>query len=170
MNFFIFRHAETLHTKTQIPYGDEIFSAEILPEGIPAIEKLAEHLAGLPIDKAFSSPFKRCRQTVDIVAPITGAEFVFDDRIGDYSDNEPMDKFKARIKSFIDEVKETGATNVLICSHGFPIAAMIDRITKGEIGESLEGYPKPGVLVEIKNSEVKCVDFNQETPTTSSCT
>jgi len=159
--FFIFRHGETNHTKKHIPYGDQIFSADILPEGIPVIKKLAEHVSKIPIDAAYSSPFKRTRQTVDIVAPITGFEFAYDERIGDYLDEEPMDKFNARIKSFIDEIRKTGARNALICTHGYPIAAMIQYITKGKIElDEMKNYPVPGVLVEIKGGKVNYRDFN----------
>ena len=34
MLFYVFRHAETFKTKNSIPYGDEIESAQILPEGV----------------------------------------------------------------------------------------------------------------------------------------
>ena len=53
----------TYFAKNNIPYGDQVESAEILEEGIPTIKKLGEYLKDIKTEVNYTSPFKRCIQT-----------------------------------------------------------------------------------------------------------
>jgi broad specificity phosphatase PhoE len=161
MNYYIFRHGETFETKHHLPYGDREKIAEILPEGIPAVKRLAAHLAAIETEANFSSPFKRCVQTADIVSEITNKKFIFDKRIGEFL-NETFDDLRNRIKDITAEISQKGHKRVSICSHGYPISALINIITKGDFTEAeLDNYPDPGILVIIQDKKVKYLDFNQ---------
>jgi broad specificity phosphatase PhoE len=162
MNFYIFRHAMTYFSKNDVPYGDQVESAEILPEGIPIVKKLALYLKNIKTDVNFSSPYKRCRQTVEIVKEITGKDFTFDERLHDYNPrNENIEEMFKRLTGLYGILKEKNYKNVAICTHGFPIATLIALMTKGKVDESdLENYPDTGILVIVKDKKVEYLDFN----------
>jgi len=161
--FYIFRHAETYFSKFDISYGEQTESAEILPEGISAIKKMAEFLAKIKTDANFSSPYRRCRQTVEIVKEISKKEFLFDDRLRDwYKGKEEVEIMISRIKDFFEELKSKNFKTIAICTHGYPINTLIALATKGDVKTSdLQDYPKPGILVEIVDRKVKYLDFDK---------
>jgi broad specificity phosphatase PhoE len=162
MILYIFRHAETYFSKHDIPYGEMMESAEILPEGIPAVESLAKYLQGVETDANFSSPYIRCRQTIEIIEGVTEKKFLFDEKLKDWdSRKETLGKMISRIKNFYAELARSNYQNIAICTHGYPINALIALAKKGRVKSSdLYHYPQPGVLVIIKNKEVNYVDFN----------
>lgn len=164
MNHYIFRHGESYFSKHHIPYGKEIESAEILAEGIPTSKKVGKYLAKKNIDVYFSSPYKRCVQTAEIIEQITNEEFVLDARIGEEMINRKKETFEElvkRLRNFLDYIRSKRFESVAICSHGWPIAALVALITKGEVKlRDLDNYPKPGMLIEIKNKSIKSLDFN----------
>lgn len=162
MKHYIFRHGETYFSKHDIPYGDQVETAEILPEKIPVIEKLARYLNDIPTDTNFSSPFKRCRQTVEIVSKITGKVFSFDERLHDWiPEKESKKALIERVIRFAEELKISSNKSVAICTHGYPINALIAYFTKGYVRESdLDNFPSTGVLVSIIDGKVSFNDFN----------
>src|SRR3972149_2054205 len=108
MKFYIFRHAETYFSKFDIHYGESVESAEIIPEGIPVTERLAKYLAGEDIDAYYTSPFKRCTQTAEIIEKITKMKFIKDARIGEEMINYGKETFNGvidRVKDFLDQIK-----------------------------------------------------------------
>lgn len=164
MTYYLFRHSETYFSKHNIRYGKDVESAEIIPEGIPATKRLAYYLASKNIDAYFSSPFKRCVQTAEIIEKITGKKFTIDPRIGEEMINygkETFEEVAQRLKSFLKDLNDKNFQSVAVCSHGWPIAAMKALITKGSVEISdLGKYPPSGVLIEIKDSKVSQKDFN----------
>lgn len=164
MNYYIFRHGESYFSKHHIPYGKEIESAEILAEGIPTSKKVGKYLAKKNIDVYFSSPYKRCVQTAEIIERITNEKFILDARIGEEMINrkkETFEKLVKRLRNFLDYIESKRFEGVAICSHGWPIAVLVALITKGEAKlRDLDNYPKPGILIEIKNKSISSLDFN----------
>ncbi len=169
MIYYIFRHGETFFTKNNIPYGDSFESAEILPEGIPVIEKLGNYLKDKISEHNYSSPFKRALQTVEIIEKITGKKFVPDERMreeGLSRAKETLIQLEERLNNFIDEMKNKNAESVAVCSHGWPIAALISILTKNRVTKfDLSCFPKCGVLTIIEVapdgiSSLKTLDFN----------
>ena len=164
MTHYIFRHGETYFSKNDITYSKYLYSAEILPESISATEKIAEFLKEKNINKAYTSPFKRAIQTAKIITRKAKIKFETDKRIGEELINygkETFEEFEARISGFVNELKSQKFQNIAICSHGWPIAALIaliikDNLKKGDLGS----YPKCGELIIIKNKLVEKIDFN----------
>ncbi|OGM10654.1 hypothetical protein A2159_01045 [Candidatus Woesebacteria bacterium RBG_13_34_9] len=162
MLLYIFRHAITYHTKTNTPYGDEVVSAEILPEGIPAIEKLAKYLKYISTDANYTSPYKRCIQTVEIVSEISGKSFQLKDVLGEYrEDKETFEEFAKRVKDFLVYLEKQNIKSAAICTHGGVIAGVISFLTKNSYTlPDLHNYPAPGILVTIENGKLEYKDFN----------
>lgn len=158
--FYILRHGETLVSQTNGVYGDTILTAEILPEGKPAIEKLTGYLKDVATDFNASSRILRCRQTAAIVSQATGKDFLFDSRLNELY-NETVDKFVAKIKDFLEEVRRGGYRNVLICTHGAVIAILTSLIVSGDLTTyNVTSLPRPGVLRVIQAGKVQDLDFN----------
>jgi broad specificity phosphatase PhoE len=165
MNFYIFRHGETFQTKHDVHYGSKIETAEILPEGIPAIKRVANYLKDKTSNKKgeyFSSPYLRCKQTVEIVKKIVNKKFKFEKYLGEYrEDKETFGEFASRIDNFLKELKNVKIQNVTICTHGGVMAGLKHFILNGKFEEiDLYDFPKPGVLLEMKNGKMNRIDFN----------
>lgn len=158
--FYIFRHGETFATKASKGYGWRMFSASILNEGIPAIEKMGIYLKSVPSDFNASSHYRRCRQTVGIVSSVCGKGFVFDRRLNEYF-LETFNNFHNRLKSFLDFVQKNEYGSVLICTHGACIAVLL-KILRGQTPskQDLFYYPRPGVLTIVEGKKIEEVDFN----------
>lgn len=164
MIYYIFRHGETYYTKNDFHYGENYASAEILPEGIPAIEKLGEYLKDKLMDNNYTSPFKRAIQTVEIVERITGKKFIPDERIreeGLSRATETLEQLEERLSDFIKEMENKNTKCISVCSHGWPIAALVSILTKSYVTKyDLSNFPKCGVLTIIEGTALKTLDFN----------
>ena len=153
MDYYIFRHAQTYYSKNKVEYGKHAKDAEILPEGIPSIKRLANYLKEIPTDKNYVSSYKRCQETANIVTEITSKKFEVEERLRDYSPafEETVEEMIERIKSFFESLNAAPYKSVAICSHGFPIGALKQLILGKTVDpQKLDDYPKPGVLLIIK--------------------
>jgi broad specificity phosphatase PhoE len=165
--YYLFRHGDTFVTKRQrlwyyptflpetaFSYGTKVFSASILDEAKPVIQKLADYLKDIPTDFNTSSQLRRCRQTVQIIEKITHKEFVFDKRLNEFVFEAPW-VFQNRVKNFLKMLEQKEFQSVAICTHG-AVLALIASILSGK----KVGFPKPGVLVIIKGNTITYKDFN----------
>ena len=152
----------TYFAKNNIPYGDQVESAEILEEGIPTIKKLGEYLKDIKTEVNYTSPFKRCIQTSGIVSEITNKKFEVDGKLRDWDPrHETVEEMIERLLSFCRNIENTNHNSLSICTHGYPINALIAYFTKREIKvEDLDNYPNPGVLTMIAEGKVNYKDFN----------
>jgi len=166
MKYYIFRHSETFFSKYHIPYGPFQDSARILSKGIPTTRRLASYLKAIPTDAYFSSPYLRCRQTVEIIEKEAGVKFTVDPRLAEEMITHGQESFEAlekRISSFIAEIKAKNYQTVAVCSHGWPIACLVALVTKGKATrKDLDLYPNPGVLFCIEGKKMKEINFNKE--------
>jgi broad specificity phosphatase PhoE len=164
MIYYIFRHGETFYTKNNFPYGENFETAEILPESVPVIERIGEYLKDKIADNNYTSPFKRALQTVEIVEKITGKKFVVDERLreeGLSRAKESINQLEERLNCFVADMDSKNVSNIAVCSHGWPIAALIAILTKGNVTKmDLSCFPKCGVLTVIEGKSIKTLDFN----------
>lgn len=169
--FYLFRHGETFVTKKQnlwyypkflpttaFSYGTKIFSASILEEGKPVIRKLGNFLKDIRTDFNASSQFRRCRQTVQLITEESGKEFVFDKRLNELVFETPW-HFRRRIINFTNELESKEYKSVAICTHAAVLALIAGILTK-----KLIGFPKPGIMLVIKDKKITAIDFNLENP------
>ena len=165
--FYLFRHGDTFVTRgqrlwyyptflpeTAFSYGIKVFSASILDEAKPTIQKLAKYLKEIHTQFNASSQFRRCRQTVEIVEKETQKEFVFDKRLNEFVFETPW-AFRYRVRSFLQDLEKKSFQSVAICTHGAVLALIATILTGQKVG-----FPKPGVLVIIKGTEISYKDFN----------
>jgi broad specificity phosphatase PhoE len=161
MTFYIFRHGMAVHPNEG--YGSRVLTAELLPEGIPPIQRLARYLLHAPSDYQVCSEVLRCRQTAAIVTETTSKGFVIDPRLKEYY-QESFDELAERTKAFTDEIQQGGYQNVMICTHGSVIAALKHYLTDGHFDRRHEtDYIQTGQLLVINDDKtVEVVDFNSE--------
>lgn len=158
-SFYIFRHA--LATKSLIGYGDKIITAEILPEGIPPIQKMGAYLKKIKTDYNVSSEFLRCQQTAVIIAKITGKKFKLDKRLNEYNQEE-FKHFAKRVNDFYDGMQQSNHRSILLCTHAAVIAVLIQLMKGTAFDETLfrTSNPRTGVLTIVEGGEIKEIDFN----------
>lgn len=159
--YYIFRHGLTLAAKQRRWYWNTLYSAQILDEGKPSIERLAKHLKTIKSDYNVCSNFKRCQQTADIVTRVTGKKFVTDKRIGEYNFEFPW-SFKKRILRFIEEMENSDHKVILVCTHSGVIEMLIQYATSGKVSFKRRlKAPLTGVLTIIKDKKITSKDFNK---------
>jgi broad specificity phosphatase PhoE len=161
MTYYIFRHG--MAVRPNEGYGSRILTAELMPEGIPPIQRLGRYLLEAPSDYQVCSEVIRCRQTAAIVTEATGKEFVIDPRLKEYY-RESFDELAARTKDFAAEMQQSDYQNVMICTHGSVIAALKHYLTEGHFERRHEtDYIQTGQLLIINDDQsVEVVDFNSE--------
>jgi broad specificity phosphatase PhoE len=144
-------------------YGSRVLTAELLPEGIPPIERLARYLEHVPSEYQACSEVLRCRQTAAIVTAATGKPFIIDPRLREYH-QETFEQLAERVKSFCDDLLAANYRDAMICTHGAVIAAMKHYLTDGVIDRRHEtDYTQTGQLLIIHDDKTTSViDFNQE--------
>jgi broad specificity phosphatase PhoE len=161
MTYYIFRHGMAVYPNQS--YGSRVLTAELLPEGIPPIQRLARYLIHVPSDYQACSEVLRCRQTAAIVTEATGKSFVIDPRLREYH-QETFDELSRRTKAFCEEIQQSGYQNVMICTHGAVIAALKHYLTDGYFDRRHEtDYTQTGQLMIISDDKsIEVLDFNSE--------
>jgi broad specificity phosphatase PhoE len=158
--YYIFRHGDTFYTKNRQPYPEDNFSVEILPQGIPALEKIGAYLKNIPVDYSVSSKYLRCQQSNKIVSEISGLKFEKDARLNEFS-HEDFDNFVERLESFVNEMEEKRYQTIVICTHGGVIAGLKNILMGSEYEKSeMVDYPIPGVLTIVEDKKIEEIDFN----------
>lgn len=156
--YFLFRHGLATHSK--YGYGKKILSASILPEGVPAVERIAERLKEVSTSANISSEITRCKETSAIITRITGKEFSFDKRLNEKY-HESIGQIRERVQDFLQDVSQLPQQNVVICTHGTIIAAIQNLVLQGKfVTRHLSDYPQTGELVIIEGGRARIINFN----------
>lgn len=160
--FYIFRHGETFATKRGTWYGTKIYSADLLPEARPALERMGKYLQNVHTDYQVSSQVKRCKQTTEIISSYTKWEFVYDNRLNEFF-LETFWHLLKRVRSLLREIEEKEYKSVAICTHGGVIAVLLQLLSarKSINPFSLFNFPPPGVLTIIEGDTIQQINFNQ---------
>jgi broad specificity phosphatase PhoE len=156
-HWYIFRHG--LATLSKNGYGDKILTAEVLPEGIPPVQRIGQYLTLMPYDYGARSEFLRCQQTAAIVSEITGRSFAADKRLNEQY-QESFEAVRDRVRAFVEEMNAFAHTHIWVCTHGVVIAALKHLITRGDFARSDENdYIQPGEVLLIRDGEPEVVKF-----------
>lgn len=150
--FYIFRHGETYFSKNNVPYGDKVLTAELLPEAQQQLRKVASELKDISTDFNVSSPVKRCKESAAIVSEITGKEFVYDERLSEWIEKkESFEALRDRLADFLSDMKKSKYKDIAVCTHGACIAGLKHLIEEGKFEPSdIHDYPTPGVVLTLQ--------------------
>lgn len=158
--YYIFRHGQTIFSKTETPYGDNEQTAEILPEAKPVIENLAKKLTTFKIEKCFRSEFLRCRQTADIIEANSPFHFEPEPLLNEFVEDD-FDVFEKRMEKAVSKLESLSEKHIALCTHGANVAGF-KKLLLGQKFHShdLMYYPKTGVILVISNGSIQEVDCN----------
>jgi broad specificity phosphatase PhoE len=154
--WYLCRHGLATHAAS---YGADVLTAQVLQEGWPAVEVLAQQLAAAPKGEFYASPVLRCRQTADKITAVTGQNYLVDDRLREWQFNEDVsapkstidgETFQAltdRIQAFLADRQRSQAEVIWVCAHGSILAALTHYLTdKAFTLADSEDYPPPAGL------------------------
>lgn len=155
---YLFRHGLTYFSKNHIPYGDQEETAQILPEGIPVIEKVGNYLKGVDAHSFMTSPLLRCIQTSTIIGKIIGKTATPNPLCIEYI-SESFDDLRARMVRLSENIREVEGP-LLICTHGAVLSGLKHTLVNGEFNEEdLLDYPKSGVILKIEDNKLTTIDL-----------
>ncbi len=146
MNIYIIRHGQAQHNIKKILDENPQNNSQLTKKGIKQVEKKAQLLAKIPLDIIFTSPFPRSKQTANIINMHHRVSIKIDSRLSERKtglDKMPVKKWKnisrknkfsiklkggesfqeekARLKSFLNELKNKPYQQVLLATHGEPM-------------------------------------------------
>jgi broad specificity phosphatase PhoE len=158
--FYLVRHG--LATHSTHGYGKRKLTAALLPEGVPAIQKMAQFLKTVPTSTNISSEIIRCRETSAIIEGVTGKKFIFDARLNeDY--HETIGELRTRVHSFLDSVFKSSHTHIIVCTHGVIVSAIKNLLVNGAFVTRhmrTYDYPQTGELMIIEGKNIRLINFN----------
>jgi broad specificity phosphatase PhoE len=158
-HWYIFRHGLATHSKNG--YGDQILTAQVLPEGRPPIERLGVYMQAMPYEVGYRSEFLRCQQTAQIVSDATGNPFTPDARLNEMY-QETFENVQERVSAFVADVNASPHTHIWVCTHGIVIAALRHYILDGEFHRAQENdYTQTGELLLIANGKDEVLNFRE---------
>jgi broad specificity phosphatase PhoE len=156
--YYLFRHGLATHCK--YGYGKKIVTAHILPEGIPAVQRIGNFLSPIQDSAQYSSEFIRCRETSAIITEQSKKEFIFDARLNE-KHHETIGDIRTRVSSFLKYINTKPQSNIIICTHGTIIAAIKNLLIENTfVTRQLHDFPKTGEVVIIEKGKVKIISFN----------
>ena len=158
-HWYIFRHGLATHSKNG--YGDQILTAQVLPEGRPPIERLGVYMRVLPYEVGYRSHLLRCEKTAQIVTDATGNPFMPDARLNEQY-QETFESVHDRVQAFVADANASPHTYIWVCTHGVIIAALRHFILDGQFWRSMENnYTQPGELLMIANGKDEVLNFRE---------
>ncbi|HYD35802.1 MAG TPA: phosphoglycerate mutase family protein [Vitreimonas sp.] len=155
---YLLRHGLATHSTTG--YGDQILTAQLLPEGLPTVEKAAAFLSSHPTEVYFSSEVLRCQQTAAIVTQETGKTFTCDARLNEYHLDTP-ESFVSRIVDFLSEITHQNYTSVTLCTHGAVITVLASLAMDEKHPDPFSlNYPPPAGIWVIADGIIEKHHFD----------
>ncbi len=159
MKWYVFRHGETFYTRDGVNYGDKQLTISILDEGVPALMRMGEYLKKENISEWYSSPFKRCVDSMKVVKEVAGGGYKTDERMGEFYKKD-WGQFVEGIREFLGEIEKKGIEKVGVCTHGAVLAGIRHLLIEGVFErEQMHEHPDPGVLWIIEKGKLEKISF-----------
>jgi len=131
MKIIIVRHGESLANSKNISQGsgDEWTDTPLTKKGKGQAKKVAERLKEEDIEVIYSSDLKRAKETAREIGKFHKVKVEFDPRIRDVLDEENIEEFISKIKSFFEDI-EKEEKNAIVVAHGSSCLTLL-AITTG---------------------------------------
>lgn len=120
MTIYLVRHAKAGSRKAW-PHGDEL--RPLSKAGRAQARAVGKALARAGITRVVSSPFVRCRETVEPLAVRLGVNVELSDALGE----------GASLTDSLRLVEKLSDTNAALCSHGDVLANLLDHYARSGI-------------------------------------
>ena len=123
MKIVYVHHAERDHGNKDVPRQEQ----DITEDGIKEAELLAKKVHLLGVTKIYSSSYKRCIHTAEILNKNLGVEIRLDERFNEKEKSESWEDFINRNKDAIQDIIDNGnKEDVVLCiSSGVNLSAFV---------------------------------------------
>jgi 8-oxo-dGTP diphosphatase len=123
VTIYLVRHASAGVRNDADPHDDD---RPLDPDGHAQAGQLAEWLRHEPVRRILTSPFLRCRQTVEPLATTLGLSVEVENRL---AESTPVDVSWALLSELAGTIGTNGSADgtVVICSHGDVIPDLVRR-------------------------------------------
>jgi len=183
MRILLLRHGETDWNIERRLQGRE--DMPLNKNGILQAKLCGAALAGIPVNKAITSPLKRAKRTCEIVAGYMGLDEITEEpgllerdfgvMSGKILENifatihcegsESLDAAAERIMSALKRHEGKPGESLLAVSHGAVINALLFALTDGRVGTGITRLKNTCVnILEAENGELRVVAWNLTAP------
>jgi broad specificity phosphatase PhoE len=143
MKIYLIRHGESEANSKGISQGNwnKWRNTSLSKKGKGQARQIALRLECEKIGKIYSSDLKRARETAGEINKFQGVGIITDSRLRDKMNNEALEGFISKCKSFFNEIEEKGK-NIAIVAHGSSCLTLL-AITTGnrkKVGKLVEEY------------------------------
>lgn len=128
------RHADAGHAPDE--------TRPLTDAGRRQADRIAEHLAGVPVARVLTSRYRRCVDTVTPLAARLGVPIETHDALSEEAD---LDHMWDLVESLVD-------ADAVVCSHGNLIAPLLDRVhRRGAVVDAEEWACHKGSIWRLEN-------------------
>ncbi len=99
------------------------------------------YLAGRNVQRLYASPLERAQGTAHAIAAETGLAVITEPALAEHRHDETFDAVRARIREFLCRLEQDLVPGVALVSHGSPIKAMLQILSREQINLSGHIYP-----------------------------
>lgn len=124
---YLARHATPDWNRKDIPY-DTPPGPPLVAQGGAEAGQLAVWLSNRGIDRLYTSPMLRARQTAEIVSAILGIPILETPDIIESRRGETLESIHSRMRRFFESVWADGPGPVAAVSHGLPIEVLLQGL------------------------------------------
>ena len=130
MKIIYVHHAERDYSNKDIDPQEQ----DITMDGITEAELLAKKIHLLGVTKIYSSEYKRCVHTANILNKNLGLEIILEKRFNEKEKSETWEEFLNRNKAAIQDIVDSGEkTDVVLCiSSGVNLSAFVSYFYKSD--------------------------------------
>jgi broad specificity phosphatase PhoE len=125
---YIVRHAAP-QQGTNIAY-DRVPGPPLAELGRSEARAAALYLSNCGIEKLYTSPLDRARETAGIIAEETGLASEIVEDIREMRYDEPYEQVRERMTAFLARVDADTADSIAFVSHGSPVRAVLQILSK----------------------------------------
>jgi broad specificity phosphatase PhoE len=156
--FLLARHGQSLFNVDGVVNGDPLLDRGLSEQGIEEARRLADQLAGIPLDVVVLSPFPRVVQTANIGLGPRGVPHELDDDLGDvrigelegstlaeyrahpahedrrqrFPGGESLDEAALRYAAAFERVLARSEETILVVCHEIPVRYAVNAAAGGE--------------------------------------
>lgn len=99
------------------------------------------YLAGRGVQCLYASPLERAQGTAHAIAGETGLPIITEPALAEHRHEETFDAVKERIRELLARLEQGTAPVVALVSHGSPIKAMLQILSREQIDLTRHIYP-----------------------------
>ena len=138
-DLYLIRHGEPARSPA-IPYNTPP-GPDLSERGRAEAAQAAAFLADRDVEHLFVSPFARTTQTAAVIVEALGLPVTFTSLVQEHGPSEGADHVRERIGELLAALEDSPQRRVAVVTHGSPIRAALQALSKDNIDLSRHVYP-----------------------------